>query len=136
MTPAAAQETMRLGDPGVITAKGHHQKDHGDGTVSFQVDASDYLYPWNWPVFLMSRYTAVIFSGKNDADRACVYFPKNRPHTLTRKEGLTYRVDTSATPEEIRTIEADGCVITDSPSLRELGLEEKKPDSPFLYYGN
>lgn len=127
MSSAHAQSMKKIGDDGTITAQGSDQKNNGDGSVSFTINANRYMNPFRWPGFLASRYTAVVFSGEITDDRECPYYSSvGRPRTLKNTGGLTYKVETQATAEEIDHIKKTGCIITESPTLKELGVEEQK----------
>lgn len=129
---ASAQSMKKIGDDGTITAQGSEQKDNGNGNVSFTINANRYMNPFRWPGFLASRYTAVVFSGEAHDDRECPYYSSvGRPRTLKNTGGLTYKVETQATPEEIDHIKKAGCIITESPTLKELGFDNQPSPSVF-----
>lgn len=124
MNFASAQDMKKVGDNETITAIGSDQKDHGDGNVSFRVNANKYLKPWHWPSFLASKYTAVVFNGEAKKGRECPYYSNTgRPRVLTNTGSLIYKVETRASPEEIEAIQKAGCLITESPTMKELGFE-------------
>ncbi len=130
MNAASAQETKKIGGSRTITATGSDQKNHGDGNVSFVINASNYIKPWKWPAFLASRYTAVIFNGQAADERECPYYASaGRERKLISIDRLIYKVETKATSEEIEVIKKAGCIITETPTLLELGYEDKN-DSP------
>jgi hypothetical protein len=130
MGSANAQTMRKIGDDSTITATGSEQKNNGDGNVSFTINANKYMNPFRWPGFLSSRYTAVVFSGEVRDDRECPYYSSvGRPRTLKNLGGLTYKVETQATAEEIDHIKKTGCLITESPTLKELGVESQSPSS-------
>lgn len=128
MSPVHAQTMKKIGDSGTITAIGSEQKDNGNGSVSFTINANKYAAPWHWPGFLASSYTAVVFSGEVKDSRECPYYSSvGRPRTMKSLGGLTYKVETQATTEEIDHIKKAGCIITESPTLKELGFENQAP---------
>lgn len=113
---------------------GNTPKELGQSKVSFIIDMSNLGFfeklaysSGQWPL------SAILFNGDaNKKDRLCPYFNlSSRPYQIDQiKAGkMRFLVSTTATPDEIKTIEEYGCIITETPSTSDINFKTNHKSS-------
>ena len=115
--------------------KGDAPQELGQNRVSFIIDISNFGFfeklaysSGQWPL------SAILFNGnKHNKNRLCPYFElSSRPYQIDQiKAGkMKFLVQTTATPDEIKTIEQYGCIVTETPSTSDINFKSSHRSTP------